>query len=74
MGNWVADKPAKYVKSKKDEETLKIARTERNKELPPSRIIPIIKAGKDNVNMPEMATPTSVTEHTTRHLSDIHNS
>lgn len=73
MGNWVADKPAKYVKARKDKETLHIAQTERNKELPPSRSIPITKTERDNVNMPEMA-PSSVNEHTTRHLSDIHNS
>ena len=40
MGNWVADKPAKYVKGRKDKEPLKIAQTYRNKELPPSKTIP----------------------------------
>lgn len=75
MGNRVADKPAKYVKRRKDEETTpEIAWTERNKELPPSRSIPVAKTGKDNVNTPEMAAPPSATEHTTQHLSDIHNS
>lgn len=74
MGNWVADKPANYVKDRKNEETPEIALTEQSKALPSAQSIPITKADRGIAKTPEMTPPPSATEHTTRQLSDIHNS
>lgn len=74
MGNWVAERPAKYVKFGKGEGTLEISEGDQARILPPStgipiRNIPIPETDKVLVTKSEMETPPSVTEHTTRHLS-----
>jgi hypothetical protein len=74
MGNWVADKPANYVKDRKNEETQEITLTEQSKALPSLQSIPITKAGRSIAKTPQMAAPPSATEHTTRQLSNIHSS
>lgn len=75
MGNWVVDKPAKYVKKKIHEGAEEMTAGEkgiRGGALPPSQGVPIPAVDKRKTNTAEMVKPSSMAEETTRRLTIEH--
>jgi len=71
MGNWVVDKPAKYVKNKDQAEPAELAPDEKGiktRALPPSLGVPMPTVDKRNLRKSEMIKSSSVVEDTTRRL------
>jgi|SRR5829696_2184813 len=72
MGNWVVDKPAKYVKKKDDDRVAELLIAETNplrKELEASREAPVQAENIRVERTAEMVERSSVTDQTTRELS-----
>ncbi len=77
MGNWVVDKPAKYVKNKNREEPAELTPSEKgspSRALPLPQGVPIPTVDKRNMNTAEMVRPANVVEDTTRRLTGRHSS
>ena len=75
MGNWVVDKPAKYVKGQRRGETagpIEIETSAQKRGLPPSPGATIPIAGGLNVDTSEVVKPSGTREGTTRRLTDRH--
>lgn len=73
MGNWVVDKPAKYVTGQRREKTAELAEAEtsvQQRSLPPPQGATVPIAGGLNLDTSEMVKPSGVTEGTTRRLTN----
>ena len=72
MGNWVVDRPAKYVKNKAGDKPAELTKTDastQRRELPVSRGEPVSAGDLDIKRTAEMVERPSVTDDTTRALS-----
>ena len=72
MGNWVVDKPAKYVKNKDQAEPAELTPGEngfQTRALPPLQGVPIPAVDQRNMKTSEIVKPSSVVEGTTRRLT-----
>jgi hypothetical protein len=75
MGNWVVDRPTRYVKARKVEETPGLAQGKTDipvKALPPSQGTPVAIPDKRAVKTQEIVKPSSITDDTTLSLADRH--
>jgi hypothetical protein len=71
-GNWVVDRPAKYVKNKRREETAESIQGEKSMQggaLPPSQGAPLPTAAGRRMTTAELVKPPSAAEDTTRRLT-----
>ena len=77
MGNWVVDKPAKYVKNKNREGPAELAQSEKSMQggaLPLSQGVPLPTVAGRNMKTAELVKPSSAAEDTTRRLTGQHSS
>lgn len=75
MGNWVVDKPAKYVKNHNREEPAELTPGEKgiqSRTLPLSQGVPLPAVHKRHMKTAEMGKPDSVVEDPTRRLTSRH--
>lgn len=75
MGNWVVDKPAKYVTGQRPEKTAGLGEVEtgaQQRGLPPAQGATVPVAGGLHTDTSELVKPSGVPEGTTRRLTKRH--